>query len=172
MTDDIEPEIFGFATDDESEAIASVLVFVVWKSRDRGKYKPGIGMWGQIRGFVRAAAKSSSNIPRFTEDLMQRLGCSSLSARWVAIGLLDEAATNTADDTYVRAYLQDIRARANEKRVLDIAANETVTVIELVKQRLDDATAKREAAAAKPDSGQMNMFDLDPDDVIDLGATA
>lgn len=168
-----EPMIYGFATDSIEEATAALCVFVVWKSRDRGKYKPGPGMWGQIRGFVKAAAKSSTNIPRFTEDMMARLGCSSLSSRWVAVGLFGDDSPADQGDTIMRAYLQDIRSRANEKRVLDIAANETVTVIELLKQRLDDAPPRTAPTQArKVDTGQMNLFAFDPDDVIDLGVTA
>lgn len=164
--------IYGFDTDDENEAIAALTIFCVWKSRDRGKYKPGPGMWGQIRGFVKAASKSSTNIPRFTEDLMARLGCSSLSSRWVAVGLFGDDSPADQGDTIMRAYLQDIRSRANEKRVLEIAANETITVIELLKQRLDDASVRyEEAQARKLDTGQMNLFAFDPDDVIDLGVT-
>lgn len=47
--------IYNFDTDDNNYAVAALLVYATFRSRDKSKFKITLGMWGQIQRFVKAS---------------------------------------------------------------------------------------------------------------------
>lgn len=70
--------IYGFDTSDEHAATAALLVYAVYRSRDKARYKASPDMWEQIERFVKDSAKRAKTLPQFIESLKPRLACGSV----------------------------------------------------------------------------------------------
>lgn len=49
--------IFNFDTTDNNYALASLLVYAIYRSRDKKRFKVTPEMWGQIQRFIKASVK-------------------------------------------------------------------------------------------------------------------
>jgi hypothetical protein len=78
--------LYHFDTTDEPAAVAALLVYAVYRSRDKARYKISMDMWEQITRFVKAAAKRSKSLSEFLDRLMPKLCCGALNPRWLEIG--------------------------------------------------------------------------------------
>lgn len=138
--------IYGFDCDDRDVATASLLVYVVWRSRDRARFKVTPDVWGQVERFTKASAKRASTLPRFIETLKPRLLCATLHPRAMEVGItgtipLVEAPGGTfvqlEPEVGQREFLTGVLAAANERRVLDLLYRETAWIVLLVRDRLE-----------------------------------
>lgn len=82
--------IYGFDTSDEHAATAALLVYAVYRSRDKARYKASPDMWEQIERFVKDSAKRAKTLPQFIESLKPRLACGSIRPRWMEVGIKGE----------------------------------------------------------------------------------
>lgn len=160
--------IFGFDTTDEQAATAALLVYAVYRSRDKRRFKISLDMWDQIERFTKDSAKRSKSIPHFIEALKPRLSCGSISPRWMHVGMAGEAPLTivydadgkmrhaiqlSADrDIGKREFLTRIIDRADGAAVVRKAYLETAFVVLLVRDRLE-----RE----RPIEQQLDVLDTD-----------
>lgn len=143
--------IFGFDCQDEPAAVAALLVYAVYRSRDRRRFKVSPDMWAQIERFTKDAAKRATSIPRFVEALKPRLACDSLRPSAMRIGMRGEVPLAAVyDDTgrmsYAmqlepgaehREFLTSIMERGDARAVISRAYHETAWVVALVRDRLE-----------------------------------
>lgn len=138
--------IYGFDCDDRDEATAALIVYAIWRSRDRARYRVTPDVWGQVERFTKASAKRSTTIPVFIEALKPRLLCATIHPRAMEVGikgrvpLIETGAGELiarAPGPEQREFLTQVRARCDERRVLDILYRETSWVILLVRDRLE-----------------------------------
>ncbi|KWT70743.1 hypothetical protein APY04_0804 [Hyphomicrobium sulfonivorans] len=143
--------IYGFDTEDKSTATGALLVYAVYRSRDKTRFKVSLDMWSQIQRFVKDAAKRAKSIPRFIELLSPRLCCGSVQPRWMAVGAQGEiplTVFSNADGTFSHAiqfapeaesreFLTRVLAEADTKLVLQRLYQETQWIVMLVRDRLE-----------------------------------
>jgi hypothetical protein len=138
--------LYGFDTDDSNAAVAALLVYAVWRSRDRSRYKVTPDVWSQVTRFVKASAKRSRTLPEFLDRLMPRLACGALHPRAVEVGIRGVIPlVETADGEYIQAaadpeqreFLTGVLRSADHKAVLRLFNYESSLVIALVRDRLE-----------------------------------
>lgn len=165
--------IYGFDTTDEHAATGALLVYAIYRSRDRTKHKVSPDMWDQIERFTKDAAKRSRSLPQFIEALKPRLYCGSIRPRWMAVGMKGEIplisitdpdtgafqyAIQPGADPEQREFLTQVFERADAKQVVERLYRETAWVVLLVRDRLE-----RE----KPVEARVNVIDDEDGPVID-----
>lgn len=134
--------IYGFNTENESRAIAALIVYAVYKSRDVDRFTVSVKMWDQITNFSKLAAKKSVSLAEFIELFKVPMRCytinpsycSSDSSKPLVVlerGELFESGSNH------REFITSLIERSNEKEVISIIINETSFIIMLVRERLE-----------------------------------
>lgn len=147
--------IYGFETDDESAAIAALIVYVIWRSRDRAKFKITPDVWGQIERFVKDASKRARTIPDFIEALKKpgRMNAPTLQPRYLEVGAKGEVPMTvvvgedgrlkeaiqfgTDRETGLREFGTRVIERADAAAVIREAYKHTAYVVLLVRDRLE-----------------------------------
>lgn len=139
--------IFNFDTDDQHEATGALLVYAIYRSRDKRKFKVSPEMWGQIERFTKASAKRAVSIPRFIDSMMPRLCCPSINPKWMEIGIkggllarensfgATEYMEFKSDDS--REFLTQVVNAVDHMEVINKLYKETQWVILLVRDRLE-----------------------------------
>lgn len=137
---------YGFDTEHDHEAVAALLVYAIWRSRDRRRFRITPDVWGQIERFTKASAKRSTTIPRFIEALKPKLLCATIHPKAMEVGLRgtiplvetpDGAFIQTATPDDQREFLTQIVGIADTRSVLETLYRDTAWVILLVRDRLE-----------------------------------
>lgn len=142
--------IYGFDTDDEPSAAAALLVYVCWRSRDRG-FRVTPEVWAQVERFVRDAAKRARSLQEFVETLKssRRLSAPTLQPRYFQAGVAggDALVPVNNPDGSLRYMIQiadeqrdfgtRIFSRPDHGPVLRKLGRETAWIIALVRDRLE-----------------------------------
>ena len=134
---------YNFETGNKQEAIAALLVYAVYRSRDKKRFKVTPEMWGQIERFCKSSAKRSKTIPQFLEQFKAKMSCSSISPKWTEVGVVGRLLKQ--GDSFIgvnseesREFLTSIiTLEAVHKEVLSCLLKETTWVIALVRDRLE-----------------------------------
>lgn len=142
--------IYGFDTDQPAAATAALLVYAIFRSRDKARYKVTPDMWGQIERFVKAAAKRAPTLPRFIEALKPRLYCDTIQPRHMEVGANGDIPMVTVRDEtgalqYAiqpaggerREFLAQVLNGTDQQRALDHLYRETAWIVLLVRDRLE-----------------------------------
>lgn len=134
--------IYNFDTDDKLAATASLLVYAIYRSRDKKRFKVSPEMWGQIERFIKAAAKRATNAPRFIDNLMPKLSCATINPKWVEVavkGRLFQSGSDLIDIPQQdrRQFLTEVLSGIDNKALIDILYKETTWVVMLVRDRLE-----------------------------------
>lgn len=135
--------IYNFDTDSREHAVAALLVYAVYRSRDKSKFKVTPEMWGQIQRFVQAAAKRAKTLPQFINNLQPKMSCSSLNPKWLEIGVQGRTFLQSGSSFIEMAqpdrrnFLTEVLSEVDDKAVIKLLRNETQFVILLVRDRLE-----------------------------------
>lgn len=142
--------IYGFDTDEQDAATAALMLYAVYRSRDRKRYKVTPDMWGQIERFAKAAAKRATNIPQWIEQFKPRVACDTIHPRWMQTGIqgrIELTPIKDADGTvtgYVqpavtelREFLTPVLKSVDQRKVVDRLYTETAYIVLLVRDRLE-----------------------------------
>lgn len=138
--------IYNFDTKEESAAIAALVVYAVYRSRDKRRFKVTPEMWGQIDRFVKSSAKRARNIAQFINALMPRICCASINPQWMRIGMTGrvtsmglgqyaEFKSTNSDES--REFMTSIIETDQSYEVLNKLYEETTYIILLVRDRLE-----------------------------------
>lgn len=136
--------IYNFDTDDQAAATAALLVYAIYRSRDRRRYKVTPDMWAQIERFAKAAAKRAATLPAWMEAFKPRVACPTIHPRWMEVGMKGFLPiTNSAGHAEFiqgadqREYLTGPLNAVDHKETLNRLYRETAWVILLVRDRLE-----------------------------------
>lgn len=140
----IDSRIYNFDCETKEEATAALLVYAVYNSRNRDKFKVSTEMWGQIERFVKSSAKRSENLQRFVESLRPKLYCENLNPKHLSGGnfenkplkINDEYVEFNSDDQ--RTFLSSYLDKVNHSDVIDLLYNETTYIVMLVRERIEN----------------------------------
>ena len=133
------------APDDEHgrhAATAALLVYAIYRSRDKRRYKVSPEMWGQIERFVKASAKRARTLPDFIESLKPRLCCPSINPQWLAVGMTGQPVA-MGDGAYAvfnrdrREFVTAVLNEADHAAVIRQLYRQTTWTILLVRDRLE-----------------------------------
>lgn len=135
---------YHFDTTDDHAAVAALLLYATWRSRDPARLKITPDIWDKVTRFVKASAKRARTMTEFIDALMPKLGAGALKPKWLAVGYCGLTAyTNSAGHTeYIqiaeqREFLTGILESADHRLVLDRLFKETAWVVLLVRDRLE-----------------------------------
>ena len=134
--------IYNFDTDDEESAVAGLLLYSIYRSRDKRRFRVSPQMWGQIDRFVKASAKRASNIQRFMDSLMPRMACPSINPKWMDVGINGRLTKfghelmefPNADQ---REFLTGVINSVDHNSVIEKLYKETTWIVLLVRDRLE-----------------------------------
>lgn len=141
--------IYGFDTEKNEEAVAALVVYAIYRSRNLKQFKVTIDMWDKIERFVKASAKRAKTIPIFIEKLKPKLVCHSISPRWMEVGIKNDiglfSRVNKEGVTeYIeigasnqREFMTAAVKIAEEKNVLAALYHSAAWIILLVRERLE-----------------------------------
>lgn len=143
--------IYGFDTDDRHVATAALMLYAVWRSRDKKRFKVTPEVWGQIERFTKAAAKRSINVARWLDGFKPRVCCDTISPQWMATGLrgrievvpIRDGANGIAGYAQFptpegqREFMAEAIKRVDERHVVDLLYRETAWIVLLVRDRLE-----------------------------------
>lgn len=139
--------IYNFDTDDHSSATAALIVYAIYRSRDKRRFKVSPEMWGQIERFTKASAKRAVNLPRFIDSMMPRMQCPSINPKWMEVGIkggllarensagVTEYMEFQADDS--REFLTQVLNSVDHMEVINKLYKETQWIVLLVRERLE-----------------------------------
>lgn len=146
--------IYGFDTDDEHAAAAALVLYVVYRSRDRARFQVTPDMWGRIERYLKDSAKRAQTVPELLEELKspRHVYAPTLHPAHMAVGIAGEIplvvvhdpdgslrhAIQFADrEAGRREFAVRILERADAQRVIERAYRSTAWVVLLVRDRLE-----------------------------------
>lgn len=139
--------IYEFDTQDHNAALAALLVYGVYRSRDVKRFKVTPDMWGVIERGTKAAATAATNLYEFVERLKPKLSCSTLQPRWMRTdGRIVDMGVQDPDTGEIlipggqgerrKFWVQELET-ADHQAVLKILRWQTARAIALVRDRLE-----------------------------------
>lgn len=136
---------YNFDTEDHGQAVAALLVYAVYRSRDKKRFKISLDMWGQLERAAKGVAKRAGDLGEFIEKLKPKLMCPTIQPRWaktipdgmVTMRVLDDGSVAELQDQGRRQFLTDVLQEVDHKEVLEILYRKTAIVILLVRDRLE-----------------------------------
>ena len=136
--------IYEFDTEEKHYATAALLVYAIYRSRDRKRFKVTPDMWAQIERFIKASAKRATNIPLWIEAFKPRMMCSNINPKNMQAGIKGLTAIKNSDGTteYMqfaesREFLTNVLKEVEHKDVLNALYKETAWIVLLVRDRLE-----------------------------------
>lgn len=138
--------LYDFDTNVQEEAIASLIIYSIYKSRDINKFKVTPDMWGIIERSVKSCATSSANLKSFIECLKNKLHCSTIKINTFALNTPMEEILIEIEEGHLigKVPTKDFRflklidgSTADVKEVLKCLKNYTTFLILLVRSRLE-----------------------------------
>lgn len=134
--------IFNFDTTEHESAVAALVVYAIYRSRDKRRFKVSPEMWGQIDRFIKASAKRATNIQRFIDSLMPRMSCPSISPKWMDVGI--NGKLTQFGNEYMefpnadqREFLTSVLNSVEHDTVIEKLYKETTWIVLLVRDRLE-----------------------------------
>lgn len=138
--------INNFDTQKIENADAAMLVYVVYKSRNRDRGPSGVDMWGQIERYIYTSAKRSSTLGQFLDKFKRKMGCDTINPRHAKTDnqadfakYYDSGEIAVIRNDGKRNFMIDILEadESHQKKVLDVLRNQTQLVVLLVRDRLE-----------------------------------
>lgn len=135
--------IFNFDTDQQHEAVAALLVYAVYRSRDK-RFKVTPDMWGRIERAVESAAKRAEDLGEFLQRLKPKLSCPAINPKWAKVPgdlmtmkALPDGTLAQVEDAGRRQFLTGVLREADAFRVLECLRRKAALVVLLVRDRLE-----------------------------------
>lgn len=134
--------IYNFDTDNRDYAICALLVYAIYRSRDKAKFKVTPEMWGQIQRFVQASAKRAKTMPQFINKLQAKMSCPAINPKWIEVGIkgrLFNSGGTLIDipNKQRRGFLTEVVSYIDDEKLMEILLIETQFIILLVRDRLE-----------------------------------
>lgn len=140
--------LFGFDTKDEIIASGALLVYAVYRSRNKNRGPSGTDMWGQIERFARASAKRADSVGDFIAAFKRRMACETINPRWCKTGIIAGRVARTdtgeimvfgGDGEEQRDFMiQIVECKAEKQaQIVEAIYEHTQRIILLVRDRLE-----------------------------------
>lgn len=167
---------YGFQTDREEVGIAALLIYGVYQSRDRERFKPTPKMWGRIGSAVKNAARRARRsaaaqeapgaaLNNFVDRLQPKLMCRAVQPRYmsshsrITTGLvLETGEVVEIKEEGKRGFWTEILEQADAAPVMRALTQETGLVVAHVRDRIEREKALRERGFLdEPEEGVVEL---------------
>ena len=136
---------YNFDTDDHGAAVAALLIYAIYRSRDTKRFKVSLDMWGMIERAVKSASKRAMELADFIEKLKPKLHCPTIQPRWaktipdgmISMKMQGDGTIVQVQDKGRRQFLTDVLQEVDHREVLDNLYRRTALVVLLVRDRLE-----------------------------------
>ena len=136
---------YNFDTDDSTGAVAALLVYAIYRSRDVKRFKVTPDMWGMIERATKSASKRAQDLGDFIEKLKPKLHCATIQPRWantipdgvISMKVMPDGTIAQVQDKGRRQFMTDVLQEVDHRLVLDFLYRKTALVILLVRDRLE-----------------------------------
>lgn len=134
--------IFNFDTDDESSAVAALVVYSIYRSRDKKRFKVSMDMWSQIDRFIKSSAKRAESVQSFINYLMPKMSCGSINPKWMDVGINGKltqygSSFMSFPNSDQREFLTSVINNSDHRDVIKKLYKETTWIVLLVRDRLE-----------------------------------
>lgn len=136
---------YNFDTDSTEAAVAALLVYAIYRSRDTKRFKITPDMWSTIERACKSASKRAMDLGDFIEKLKPKLHCPTIHPRWaktipdglISMKMLEDGSVVQVQDQGRRQFLTDVLQEVDHRQVLDYLYRKTALVMLLVRDRLE-----------------------------------
>jgi hypothetical protein len=136
---------YGFQTENEERAIAALLVYGVYKSRDVSKFKTSRSWWGTVQDAVRSSATmANGDLFEFVQRLQAKLKCPAIKPYYMATAsnIVTSAVLPTGELVELKEQgrnllWSELVEEADHEAVLEHLERKTGSVISLVQHRIE-----------------------------------
>jgi hypothetical protein len=136
---------YNFDTDSGEAAVAALLVYAIYRSRDTKRFKISPDMWSMIERACKSASKRAMDLGDFIEKLKPKLQCPTIHPRWaktipdglISMKMQEDGSIVQVQDQGRRQFLTDVLREVNHRDVLDYLYRKTALVVLLVRDRLE-----------------------------------
>lgn len=136
---------YGFRTENEERAIAALLVYGVYRSRDVEKFKTSRSWWGAVQDAVRSSATTANgDLFEFIQRLQVKLKCPTIKPYHMATvtNTVTSAVLSTGEIVELKEQGRDVLwselvEEADDEAVLEQLERRTGGVISLVQDRIE-----------------------------------
>ena len=136
---------YNFDTENRESAVAALLVYAIYRSRDSKRFKVSPDMWGMIERATKSVAKRASDLGEFIERLKPKLMCATIHPRWaktlpdgmVSMRAMPDGSFVQVQDRGQRQFLTDVLQEVDHRAVLDTLYRKASLVVLLVRDRLE-----------------------------------
>lgn len=126
---------FKFATDDLKHARAALLLYGLYRSRDKNSPLNGMETWDRFGSFVRGACLKGSTTAEFVQAFCKKAKIGSIKPKYFNTG--DPVVMPDTGEIIVSDKVSDYRLDIlSDNTLLDILNNETMYLIMLVRERI------------------------------------
>lgn len=136
--------IYGFDTEIECQAVASLLVYSIYRSRDINKFKVSPDMWGVIERACKSSSKRAMNIEDFVEKFKKKVYCSSIKPKYLSnhkelsdIRIMKQDGSIMSLESTKKDFGIEIINNCNQKEVLKQLYRHSAFVILYVRDRME-----------------------------------
>lgn len=139
--------LLGFVTEDEITAKASIIIYAIYRSRDKKRGPSGVDMWSQIERFAKACAKRSTNIGEFADKFKRKMSCHTINPKWLkddiksvnamvdhSTGSIITFGSEKFRNFGITIFESDIET---QKAIVEKIYNETILIIMHVRDRIE-----------------------------------
>jgi hypothetical protein len=136
---------YGFQTEQENAAIAALLVYGVYRSRDIKRFKITPDMWSMIERAVKSSAKRALDLTDFIEKFKPKMHCPTIHPRYMKLNeetlsmvrMPDGSIIQKQDQGQRREFWAELMEEADNEEVLLCLYKKTSLIIALVRDRLE-----------------------------------
>lgn len=126
---------YKFDCDELSHAKAALLLYAMYKSRDKNSPLNGLETWDRFQAFVRGACLKSHTTAGFVQEFCRKAKISSVKPRYLDTG--DPIAINDSGEMVLMNGVHDYRLSIiGDDSLLDLYNTESVYLIMLVRERI------------------------------------
>lgn len=136
--------LFGFQTENEVKAKAALLIYVIYRSRNKERGPQGLDMWAQIERFAKASAKRADGIDDFVNAFKRKMACGTINPYYMREDVIAANAV-IKDSGEIITFSENQRGFGLEifeddkqgREVVECIYNKTQNIILLVRDRLE-----------------------------------
>lgn len=125
----------GFFTESEKHAKAALLIYAMYRSRDKASPLTGMETWNRAVSFIRGATLKSTTTAEFCNNFCHMAKIGSIKPKYLSTdgGMVVMADGSIIQSDNVRDYKLDLM---QDDRLLPILENEGQFIVMLVRERL------------------------------------
>lgn len=127
--------LYQFSTDDLKRAKAALILYAMYRSRDKNSPLNGMETWNRCKTFMRAACLRSSTTAEFVDNFCQKAHIQSIKPKYLDTGepVQVPGTFELIDSPDYKNYATQI---IEDNELLPLFENESVYIIMLVRERI------------------------------------